>query len=221
MGRHRSSIVWTEREDWRRRCCKLDDDAFSDELAERFGRTTARCASPARAGPIRLALHHAESYVAPRLALIGDAAHVIHPIAGQGLNLGLRDVAALAEALVDAGRLGLDIGARRRARALSALAPLRQRRADRRDRRLNRLFSNDVPAVRLARDLGLGAVNRVPPLKRFFMRHAMGVGGRSAAVVAGGEPLGPLTLPALRAGPFPLPVGKGGERSEPGEGQRR
>jgi len=177
LGRFRSSIVWTEREDLAPAMLALDDDAFSEELAERFGDHygQVRVAGPRWSYP--LALHHAESYIAPRLALVGDAAHLIHPIAGQGLNLGLRDVAALAEALVDAARLGLDIG------APDVLA--RYQRWRRFDNTvliaatdgLNRLFSNDVPAVRLARDLGLGAVNRVPPLKRFFMRHAMGVVG--------------------------------------------
>ena len=188
LGRHRSSIVWTEREELAPAMLELDDDAFSDELAERFGDHygAVRVAGPRWSYP--LALHHAESYVAPRLALIGDAAHLIHPIAGQGLNLGLRDVAALAEAVVDAGRLGLDIG------AADVLA--RYQRWRRFDNTvliaatdgLNRLFSNDVPAVRLARDLGLGAVNRVPPLKRFFMRHAMGVVGELPRLLRG-EPL--------------------------------
>ncbi|MGE5146461.1 MAG: UbiH/UbiF/VisC/COQ6 family ubiquinone biosynthesis hydroxylase [Candidatus Eiseniibacteriota bacterium] len=185
LGRFRSSIVWTEREDLAPAMLALDDAAFSDELAARFGDYygTVRVAGPRWSYP--LALHHAESYVAPRLALIGDAAHLIHPIAGQGLNLGLRDVAALAEALIDAARLGLDIG--------GADVLQRYQRWRRFDNTvliaatdgLNRLFSNDVPAVRLVRDLGLGAVNRVPPVKRFFMRHAMGVVGELPRLLRG------------------------------------
>ena len=124
-----------------------------------------------------LGLQIAERQVDRRLALVGDAAHVIHPIAGQGLNLGLRDVAALAEVLVDARRLGLDLGAD------DVLADYpRWRRFDTLvlavvTDGLNRLFSNDIAPLRLARDLGLAAVNRTPPLRRLFMRHAMGVVG--------------------------------------------
>jgi 2-octaprenyl-6-methoxyphenol hydroxylase len=185
LGRHRSSIVWTEREALAPAMLALDDDAFSDELAERFGPHlgAVRVVGPRWSYP--LALHHAESYVAPRLALIGDAAHLIHPIAGQGLNLGLRDVAALAEVLVDARRLGLDIG------AADVLARYqRWRRFDNTvlvaaTDSLNRLFSNDVPVVRLVRDLGLGAVNRIAPLKRLFMRHAMGVVGELPRLLKG------------------------------------
>lgn len=185
LGRHRSSIVWTERAELAPAMLALDDDAFSEELAERFGPHygAVRVTGPRWSYP--LALHHAESYVAPRLALVGDAAHLIHPIAGQGLNLGLRDIAALAEVLVDARRLGLDIG------APDVLARYqRWRRFDNTvlvaaTDALNRLFSNDVPLVTLARDLGLGAVNRVPPLKRFFMRHAMGVVGELPRLLKG------------------------------------
>ena len=124
-----------------------------------------------------LALHHATRYVAPRLALAGDAAHGIHPIAGQGANLGWRDVAVLAEILVDARRLGLDIG---------GLDVLNRYQAWRRPDNmtlaaatdgLNRLFRGVAGPIGLARDLGLGAVNRIPPLKHFFMRHAMGLTG--------------------------------------------
>jgi 2-octaprenyl-6-methoxyphenol hydroxylase len=130
----------------------------------------------------------AECYVARRLALIGEAAHVIHPIAGQGLNIGIRDIAALAELIVDARRLGLDIGDPagldtyqrwRRADALLLAAVTDG---------LNRLFSNTILPARLARDLGLAMVNRLPPLKRQLMRHAMGLLGDRPRL-ARGEPL--------------------------------
>ena len=123
--------------------------------------------------------------MAERVALAGDAAHAIHPIAGQGFNLGLRDVAALAECVVDAARLGLDIGGGdaleryqrwRRVDNMSLLAVTDA---------LNRLFSNDLPPLRLARRLGLAAVERVAPLKRLFMRHAMGVVGDLPRLVRG------------------------------------
>jgi 2-octaprenyl-6-methoxyphenol hydroxylase len=126
--------------------------------------------------------------VAERLALVGDAAHVIHPIAGQGLNLGLRDVMALAECLIDARRLGLDLG--------DAVALGRYERWRRLDNwmlsavtdGLNRLFSNALPPIKLGRDLGLAAVHRVPPLKHLLMRHAMGLVG-DLPRLAQGEPL--------------------------------
>jgi 2-octaprenyl-6-methoxyphenol hydroxylase len=131
---------------------------------------------------------HAESLVGPRLALVGDAAHGIHPIAGQGLNLGLRDVAALAEVIVEASNLGIDIGSRevleryarwRRFDVMTLIAVTDG---------LTRLFSNDVLPLRLARDLGLAAVNGAPPLKRFFMRHATGAVGDLPRLMRG-QPL--------------------------------
>jgi 2-octaprenyl-6-methoxyphenol hydroxylase len=128
---------------------------------------------------------HALHYAAPRLALIGDAAHLIHPIAGQGLNLGIRDIAALAELVVDQRRLGLDIGdpgvlahyERWRRVDNLALAAVTDG--------LNRLFSNRVPPLKLLRDLGLATVNQMPPLKRLLMRHAMGTVGRLPRLVRG------------------------------------
>ena len=135
-----------------------------------------------------MALLLATSYIAPRLALVGEAAHVIHPIAGQGLNLGIRDVAVLAELVIDARRLGLDIGdtpvlhryqqwRRFDAMALAAVTD-----------GLNRLFSNSLPPIRLARDVGLAVVQRLRPLKRLLMRDAMGVAGDLPRLVRG-EPL--------------------------------
>lgn len=188
-GGHRSSIVWTERRAATADFLALDDDAFSAELGARFGPFygEVRVAGPRWSYPLQLL--HAERYVQPRFALIGDAAHTIHPIAGQGLNLGLRDVAALAEVLVDARRLGLDLG---------ALDLLRQYERWRRFDNLalmgvtdamNRLFSNDVAPVRLARDLGLAAVNKLPGLKKMFMRHAMGVVGNKVPRLIRGETL--------------------------------
>ena len=127
----------------------------------------------------------AESYASLRLALVGEAAHTIHPIAGQGLNLGIRDVAALAELVIDARRLGLDIGDEsvllryqqwRRFDALALVAVTDG---------LNRLFSNSFPPVQLARDIGLAAVNRLPPLKRLLMRDAMGIAGDLPRLVRG------------------------------------
>jgi 2-octaprenyl-6-methoxyphenol hydroxylase len=188
MRGNRSSIVWTERARLVPLLLALDKAAFLDQLRRRFGDFLGRIevASPVFSYP--LGLLHADRYIDVRLALVGDAAHAIHPIAGQGLNLGIRDVAALAEILCDARRLGLDIG--------DGAALERYQRWRRFDSfvliaatdGLNRLFSNDVAAVRLARDLGLAAVNRMPALKRFFMRHAMGIVGELPRLVRG-EPL--------------------------------
>lgn len=188
MTGNRSSIVWTERKALAPTYMALDGADFLAEVRRRFGDWLGELslAGPRFAHPLGLML--AERYVDRRLALISEAAHVIHPIAGQGLNLGLRDVAALAESIVDARRLGMDLG--------DAVALARYERWRRFDNvtlaivtdALNRLFSNDVPPVRLARDLGLAAVNRMPPLKRLFMRHAMGVVGELPRLVRG-EPL--------------------------------
>jgi 2-octaprenyl-6-methoxyphenol hydroxylase len=174
---HRASIVWTERAERVGAMMALDDAAFSREMHQRFGDSLGALAIDGQRWTWPLGLHHAARYVDARLALVGDAAHGIHPIAGQGLNLGLRDVAALAEVLVDARRLGLDIG--------NAAVLERYQRWRRTDNvallvatdTLNRLFSTDLAPVKLARDLGLAAVNRLPPLKQLFMRHAMGLLG--------------------------------------------
>ena len=147
------------------------------ELERRFGHRLGaiEVVDKPRAFPLGLTL--ARAFVKPRFALAGDAAHGIHPIAGQGLNLGFRDVAALAETIVEAHRLGLDIG------ALAVLERYeRWRRFDTFEMGvvtdgLNRLFSNDNPAVRLVRDVGLGLVDRMPALKRMFIREAAGDGG--------------------------------------------
>ncbi len=185
MTGNRSSIVWTERADLAPRLLALDAASFAVELGRRFGDFLGALEVVGPRFSYALSLLHAERYAAPRLALVGDAAHVIHPIAGQGLNLGIRDVAALAELVVDSRRLGLDIA--------DAGALARYERWRRFDNlmlaavtdALNRLFSNSVPPVKLARDVGLAVVDRLPPLKRFLMRHAMGVVGELPRLVRG------------------------------------
>lgn len=182
---NRSSIVWTERAERAPAIMALDDAGFAAELARRFGDFLGaiRVIGPRWSYP--LSLQYAEKAIAPRLALVGDAIHAMHPIAGQGLNMGLRDVAALSEVLAEARRLGLDLG------APDVLA--RYQRWRRFDNTLmlaltdglNRLFEIDVGPVRLARDLGLAAVNVMPPVKRFFMRHAMGMVGELPQLMRG------------------------------------
>lgn len=184
-GEHRSSIVWTERASIAKRLLELDAPRFNAEFTRRFGDFLGHVEPAGPRWSYPLALVHAERYVDERMVLVGDAAHGIHPIAGQGYNLGVRDIAALVEVLVDAKRLGLDIGA---ADTLERYA--RWRRADNftmvaATDLLNRLFSNDIAPLRLARDVGLAAVNRVPPLRKFFVRHAMGLGGDLPKLIRG------------------------------------
>ncbi|MBL8832678.1 MAG: UbiH/UbiF/VisC/COQ6 family ubiquinone biosynthesis hydroxylase [Rhodospirillales bacterium] len=184
-GTHLSSIVWTERPELAAMFAKLPDDEFVDEIHERFGWGLGRIGLAGGRWVYPLVFVQAESATGPRLALAGDALHGIHPIAGQGLNLGLRDVAALAEVLADSARLGLDIGAadtlERYARwrgvdtvGLSAVTD-----------GLLRLFSNDIGPLKLARDIGLAAVDRIAPLKRVFMRDAMGTLGTLPRLMRG------------------------------------
>jgi 2-octaprenyl-6-methoxyphenol hydroxylase len=175
--RSRSSIVWTEHADLAPRLLALPEPEFAAELHARFGDFLGAIEPIGPRWAYPLALMQAENYAARRLALVGEAAHVIHPIAGQGLNIGIRDIAVLAELIVDARRLGLDIGDN------AVLEPYdRRRRTDALilagvTDGLNRLFSNTIPPIRLARDLGLATVNRLPPVKRLLMQHAMGVLG--------------------------------------------
>jgi len=188
MTGNRSSIVWTERAELAARLVALPDAAFAAEIAARFGDFLGAVEPIGPRWTYPLGLMLAERYVAERLALVGEAAHVIHPIAGQGLNLGIRDVAALAELVIDRRRLGLDIGDPdllghyQQWRRLDTLALALVTDG------LNRLFSNQLAPLRLARDLGLAAVHRLPPLKRLLMRDAMGLSGDLPRLVRG-EPL--------------------------------
>ncbi len=184
---NRSSLVWTEREDLTPAMMALDDGAFLAEVGKRFGDYLGEISIEGPRWSYPLSLQLAERYIDRRLALAGDAAHGMHPIAGQGLNVGLRDVAALAEVLVEAARLGLDIGASdvleryqrwRRFDNMTLLAVTDV---------LNRLFSNDIGAVKLARDVGLAGVQQMPVLKRFFMRHARGTVGKLPKLLQGGR----------------------------------
>lgn len=182
---NRSSIVWSERTEDADRLVASDELVFESELEQRFGLQLGelRVEGKPRAWPLGLTL--ARDFVAPRFALAGDAAHGIHPIAGQGLNLGFKDVAALAETVVEADRLGQDIG---------ALDVLQRYQAWRRFDTvqmgvttdvLTRLFSNDFGPVRALRDFGLGLVDRMPAMKSFFIRQASGLSGDMPRLLRG------------------------------------
>ena len=187
-GKNRSSIVWTERRQNAERLIKEDIFIFETELEQRFGLKLGEIhvEGDRRAWPLGLTL--ARSFIAPRLALAGDSAHGIHPIAGQGLNLGFKDIAALAETVVEADRLGQDIG---------SMAVLERYQLWRRFDTvqmgvttdvLNRMFSNDFTPLRAVRDVGLGLVDRVPRLKEFFIKQAAGL-GRTTPRLLQGEPI--------------------------------
>jgi 2-octaprenyl-6-methoxyphenol hydroxylase len=171
---HVSAIVWTERDRLARIMLGLDDARFAREIARRLGDHLGAVRPIGRRWSYPLAAMLAHRYIDTRLALVGDAAHGIHPIAGQGLNLGFRDVEVLAGLVIDAVAAGTDPGAPevlvryQRQRRPDNLAMLAATDA------LDRLFSNDSGVVRLARDLGIAAVHRTAPLKRMFMRQAMG-----------------------------------------------
>lgn len=171
---NRANIVWTERPRAADAAAKLDDDLFASELQRRFGDFLGRVTPVTPRWVYPLGLQIASDYTAERLALCGDSAHAIHPIAGQGFNMGLRDVAALAEVLAEARLEGRDIG--------DAMTLSRYEGWRRGDNTLlaastdvfNRLFSNSHTSVRMARDLGMGVVNAIGPARRFFMREAGG-----------------------------------------------
>ncbi len=185
LAGNRSSIVWTERTADTERLVNEDPLVFESELEMRFGLKLGhiRVEDKPRAWPLGLRL--ARSFVKPRFALAGDAAHGIHPIAGQGLNLGFKDAAALAETIVEADRLGQDIG------ALDVLERYeRWRRFDTVQMGittdvLNRMFSNDFSPLRAIRDIGLGLVDRMPNLKGFFIRQASGLSGPAPRLLRG------------------------------------
>jgi 2-octaprenyl-6-methoxyphenol hydroxylase len=170
-----SAIVWTERSAIARRMLASDDRTFSAEIARRLGDHLGAVRVIGRRWNYPLGALHAHRYFDRRLVLVGDAAHTIHPIAGQGLNLGFRDAMVLADLLIEASRRSADLGSpellrryqrRRRPDNLLMLAATDA---------LDRLFSNDGRLLRIARDIGIATVHRTPPLKRLFMRQAMGL----------------------------------------------
>ncbi len=181
----RSSLVWTESRKEAGRIVALGEEEFHAELEQRFGLHLGEIKALDKPRAFPLGYFVARSFIAERLALVGDAAHVIHPIAGQGLNMGLKDVAALAEVVVDAARLGMDPG--------DAGVLERYQRWRRFDtmamgvatNSLNLLFSNRSKLLRAVRDIGLGLVDRAPPLKNLFIREAAGLTGEVPRLLKG------------------------------------
>jgi 2-octaprenyl-6-methoxyphenol hydroxylase len=188
MTGDRASLVWTEAKDKAPEMLALSPKDFDAEVAARFGAHLGKTEVVGARWSYPLHFQLARDYVRPRFALAGDCAHGIHPIAGQGLNLGLKDAAALAETVLDAARLGQDIGALdvlkryERWRRFDSFALAASTDA------LNRLFSNDIAPLRRLRDLGLGVVDAIGPLRRFFMRHAGGDIGKLPRLLKG-EPV--------------------------------
>lgn len=185
MTERRSNIVWVEPPEQAEYLMELDKESFLTEIQQRFGGWLGDISLQGDRFSYPLTLMHARRYGAGRMILVGDAAHAIHPIAGQGLNLGFRDVAALAELIVEHYQLGLDIG-----HGMVLREYERWRRFDNQTMvmatdLLNRLFSNDIPLIRLIRDIGLGAVHRMPPLKRFLIGEAIGLSGKLPTLLQG------------------------------------
>ena len=182
---NRSSIVWNEGRAEAERLIAADPLVFEAELERRFGLKLGdiRVVDKPRAFPFGLTL--VRDYVAPRLALAGDAAHGIHPISGQGLNLGFKDVAALAETVVEADRMGEDIGALDVLRRYERWRRFDTVRMGVTTDVLNRMFSNDFAPLRALRDIGLGLVDRMAPLKKYFIREASGLAGPTPKLLRG------------------------------------
>ncbi|MGI2034780.1 ubiquinone biosynthesis hydroxylase [Rhizobium panacihumi] len=184
---NRSSLVWTERTADAERLIASDDLVFEEELQRRFGHKLGelRVLGGRKAFPLGLTLSRA--FVKQRFALAGDAAHGIHPISGQGLNLGFKDVAALAETVVEADRLGLDIGSLNVLERYQSWRRFDTFRMGVTTDVLNRLFSNDIGPIRIARDLGLGIVERLPGVKSYFIGEAAGTSEKGGPRLLAGQ----------------------------------
>jgi 2-octaprenyl-6-methoxyphenol hydroxylase len=182
---NRSSLVWTEASTEAPRFLEMPPDELNAAIESVMGSTLGAVTAEDKLQAFPLKLRIARDFVAPRLALIGDAIHVVHPVAGQGLNLGLKDVAALAEVVVEALRLGLDHGSPDvltryqswRRFDVSAMAMVTDT--------MNRLFSNDIAPIRAARDFGLGLVDRADPIKSAMIRAAAGIDSNGPRLLSG------------------------------------
>jgi 2-octaprenyl-6-methoxyphenol hydroxylase len=182
---NRSSLVWTETTERAKEFLAMDSDAVAREIEEVMGANLGTVTLEDKLMGFPLRLQIAREFIGPRLALIGDAAHVVHPIAGQGLNLGLKDVAALAEVVVDAIRLGLDHGSEDVLARYQAWRRLDTASMVMVTDGMNRLFSNDIAPVRALRDFGLGLVDRAEPVKNVMIRAASGIAQRGPKLLSG------------------------------------
>ena len=185
-GSFRSSVVWCEPPAKARQILALDAAAFDRKLQEKFGDHLGWARHAGLRMGYSLKLMMATRYIAPRTALTGEAAHAIHPVAGQGLNLSMRDIAVLAELIGDYSDLGLDIGAATLLESYQAARHMDNVMMAVVTDGLVRVFSNDRRILRFLRDSGLGIVQQLPPLKRFFSRQAMGLMGKTPKIIKKG-----------------------------------
>jgi 2-octaprenyl-6-methoxyphenol hydroxylase len=185
---NRSSLVWTEKSHLVETIMGLSDRAFESEVRRRIGDFLGEVKVIGGRWAYPISLQYTQEYVGDRIALIGDAVHGIHPISGQGLNLGLKDVAALVEILAEARRVGLDIGSTATLDRYAQWRTTDNASVFAITDLFNRLFSNDIKPLALARDLGMAAVNEITPLKNFFMSHARGTVGDLPKLLRGERP---------------------------------
>lgn len=187
QGRHRSSVIWSVEEKDAKRHLSASKPVFDATLQKLCGPHLGKvsCLSVPAAYP--LSLMHAQTYVQGRVALMAEAAHVIHPIAGQGLNLSMRDIAVLSELIVDRMRVGLTAGGGESLETYERIRRFDTHLMAGFTDILNRLFSNNLATVALARDIGIGTVDKIAPLKAFFARQAMGLGGARSRIVRNGR----------------------------------
>src|SRR5690606_11852103 len=182
---NRPSLVWTESRETAPRFLAMEPDELAGEIEAVMGSSLGAVTVAEKLMGFPLRLQIARDFIAPRLALVGDAAHVVHPIAGQGLNLGLNDVAALAEVVIEAIRLGLDHGGEDVLGRYQSWRRLDTAGMAAMTDGLNRLFSNDVAPIRALRDFGLGLVDRSGPVKSALIRTAAGVGSGGPRLLSG------------------------------------
>jgi 2-octaprenyl-6-methoxyphenol hydroxylase len=188
MTGNRSSIVWTERGEEARRIMALDHAGMIAEIEKRAGGWLGEISLPAGLASYPLTMTMARAFIAPRIALAGDAAHALHWIAGQGLNHGLKDAAALTEVLVDAARLGLDTGSLNVLRRYERWRRFDSATSAATGAALNLFFSNDNTPARMVRQFGMGLIDRLPPLKSALMREAAGLTGTLPKLLEGRLP---------------------------------
>lgn len=185
---NKSCVTWTEERQEANRLMAMDDTSFLDELTRRFGHKLGELSLVGTRASWPLSMHMARRFIAPRIALVGDTARGVHPIAGQGLNLGLRDVAALAETTTESVRVGLDAGDQQALERYERWRRFDSTLSTAAFDGLNRLFSNDTTLLRSLREAGLGLVDRLPFAKAAFVKEAAGLTGNPPRLLQG-QPL--------------------------------